>query len=114
MRYFTQKSKLRGTIIFLMGFFLVFTGHPIPGLALEVFGFLNLFGNMLPMVGAMAKNLPFVSDIVGSSSNRGGGRKRSSPSGRGRRRDDYNEDYFQEDYQGGGGYYDDGYGRDKW
>lgn len=39
-----QSSKLRGSIIFAVGFFFVFTGHPIIGLAIEVFGFLNLFG----------------------------------------------------------------------
>ncbi|CAM9596136.1 unnamed protein product [Laminaria digitata] len=44
VRYFSQSSKLRGSIIFAIGFFFVFTGHPIIGLAIEVFGFLNLFG----------------------------------------------------------------------
>ncbi|CAN0542297.1 unnamed protein product, partial [Scytosiphon promiscuus] len=39
-----QASKLRGSIIFAAGFFFVFTGHPIIGLSIEVFGFLNLFG----------------------------------------------------------------------
>lgn len=39
-----QASKLRGTVIFMVGFFFVFTGHPVIGLAVEVFGFLNLFG----------------------------------------------------------------------
>jgi Got1/Sft2-like family len=42
--YFSQRSKLRGTCIFGLGFFLVFMGHPIIGLLCELFGFLNLFG----------------------------------------------------------------------
>ena len=40
----TQSSKLRGSIIFALGFFFVFTGYPMIGLAVEVFGFLNLYG----------------------------------------------------------------------
>ncbi|CAM9555873.1 unnamed protein product, partial [Phaeothamnion confervicola] len=64
VRYFTRPNKLRGTIIFLAGFFMVFTGHPIIGLALEVFGFLNLFGNLLPVIFAMARNMPFVRDLL--------------------------------------------------
>ncbi|CAN0200101.1 unnamed protein product [Ectocarpus sp. 4 AP-2014] len=111
VRYFTQASKLRGSVIFAVGFFFVFTGHPIIGLAVEVFGFLNLFGNMLPMVWAMASNMPFVKEIMGSGPSKGK-KGRSGNSSRQKRssraapsRDDY--DYGRQ----GGGY---GYDDDDW
>ncbi|CAM9623860.1 unnamed protein product [Chrysoparadoxa australica] len=114
VRYFSQASKLRGTIIFMLGFFLLFTGHPIPGLILEVFGFMNLFGNMLPMFAAMARNMPIVKDILPS----GGGSGKGKKSKRGGRRPpppppkdyDYGYDDYDPPFRQGGGY-DDYYDR---
>ncbi|CAM9357398.1 unnamed protein product [Scytosiphon promiscuus] len=101
VRYFTQASKLRGSIIFAAGFFFVFTGHPIIGLSIEVFGFLNLFGNMLPMVWAMASNMPFVKDIIGSGSSKRKKGRSSRPKRSSRQAPSRNDDY---DQQGGYGY----------
>ena len=42
--YFSHPSRLRATSIFGFGAFLVFIGWPMFGLAIEAFGFLNLFG----------------------------------------------------------------------
>lgn len=46
--FFLQPQKARATGFLVFGIFLVFIGWPIFGMALEVFGIMNLFGNMLP------------------------------------------------------------------
>lgn len=42
--FFSRKEKLRGTICFLGGIFLVLCKFPFIGFMVEIFGFLNLFG----------------------------------------------------------------------
>lgn len=42
--FFARKEKLRGTICFLGGIMLVFLRWPVIGMAIEAFGFINLFG----------------------------------------------------------------------
>ena len=69
-RYVLNPAKLRGTLCFAAGFLLVLSGHPLLGIVVEVFGFLNLFGNLFPLFTAMFKNLPFVQ---GLSSGNGSG-----------------------------------------
>jgi hypothetical protein len=50
VRYFTSKQRLRSSLTFLFGFFLVvFAGWPRFGILMEIFGFLNLFGNFFPL-----------------------------------------------------------------
>jgi hypothetical protein len=66
---------------------LVFVGHPLIGIILELFGILNLFGNMFPLVLIMAKNLPVVGGLFGGSGSSSGGTKR-----RERESSRYNED----------------------
>ena len=54
----------------------MFVGWPISGIALEIFGILNLFGNMFPMFWAIVKNFPIVSSFT--NNNTGTGSKRPS------------------------------------
>ncbi|CAM9377397.1 unnamed protein product [Ascophyllum nodosum] len=115
VRYFSQSSKLRGSIIFALGFFFVFTGHPMIGLAVEVFGFLNLYGNMLPMVWAMVANMPLARDFMGSNSAKKRNKSGQSRQGRSSRpapARDYDQGYgYEEDeWDGDGG----GWGYDKY
>ena len=42
--FFMRREKIRGTICFLGGILLVFFKWPFVGIAVEIFGFLNLFG----------------------------------------------------------------------
>lgn len=113
--YFFQPQKMRASSCLFAGVFLVFVGWPILGIALEVFGILNLFGNMFPMFWAIFKNMPIVSSIVnsGSTSNR---RQSSSYRDYNYERDPYGDDersgygnsgYDRDDY-----YNDDGRGYD--
>ena len=98
--FFLQPKKARATSCLFVGIFLVFIGRPMFGMALEVFGFLNLFGNLFPLVFMMAKRLPVVGDLLNGGGGGGGGKKRK---GKGRR-DDSHDSY---DSYGGGDSYGD-------
>ncbi|KAJ1445783.1 hypothetical protein M885DRAFT_548871 [Pelagophyceae sp. CCMP2097] len=71
-RYLMAPAKLRGSLVFLMGFMLVLSGHPLLGIVVEVFGFCNLFGNLFPLVGTMLKRLPLMSQLAGVTQPGGG------------------------------------------
>ena len=92
MGYFLQPKKARATGCLGCGIFLVLVGHPVIGILLEVFGLLNLFGNMFPLVMMMAKNLPVVGGLFGGNNNGGGG----SSSGK-RRESRYDDRYYEDD-----------------
>ena len=95
MGYFLQPKKARATGCLGCGVFLVLVGHPVIGILLEIFGLLNLFGNMFPLVKMMAKNLPVVGSLFGGNSGGGGGGGGSS-SGK-RKESRYDDDRYYED-----------------
>ena len=80
--FFMQPKRAQATIITAMGIFLVFIGKPRLGILMEIFGLLNLLGNMLPLLLAVAKRLPIIGDVItaveqGATGNgAGGGRRR--------------------------------------
>jgi len=92
--YFLQPKKARATGCLGCGIFLVFVGHPILGILLEVFGLLNLFGNMFPLLMMMARNVPVLGGLFSSSDKNGsnGGRSRE----RRRRESDYDDGYYDD------------------
>ncbi|GKY95793.1 hypothetical protein MPSEU_000540000 [Mayamaea pseudoterrestris] len=67
MGYFMQPAKVRATGCLALGIFLVFVGWPVFGIALEVFGLLNLFGNLFPIFWAVAKQTPIVGSLLKQS-----------------------------------------------
>lgn len=93
--YFFQPKKARATGCLALGIFLVFVGWPVLGIILEIFGLLNLFGNMFPVAMAVLKTMPVIGPLL----------KGDSSNSRSRRKDRYDDD--NDDYGGGGGYYDD-------
>jgi len=97
--YFLQPKKARATGCLACGIFLVLVGHPVIGILLEVFGLLNLFGNMFPVLMIMAKNLPVIGSLFGGDSN-------SSKRRREKRRED---DYYNDDER----YYRNDHGRER-
>ncbi len=62
--YFFQPTKARATGCLALGIFLVFVGWPVLGIVLEVFGFLNLFGNMFPVAMAVLKTMPVIGPLL--------------------------------------------------
>jgi len=90
--YFLQPAKARATSCLFVGVLLVFWGRPVLGILLEVFGLLNLFGNLFPLVFAVAKRMPFVGELFSSN-----GKQNSYSGGNGGGRRDYGSD----DYAGG-------------
>lgn len=96
--YFVQPEKMRATFCLASGIFLVFMGRPFFGIALEIFGLLNLFGNMFPFLMVFLKQIPLLGPLLQSNK-----RKSTIPrtsNGRGRDDGDY------DDYGGGYGYED--------
>ena len=59
-----RPDRLRGTICFFLGIVLVTFRWGIVGLCLEGFGFLNLFGNFLPTVVIVGRQVPVLSTIL--------------------------------------------------
>ena len=112
--YFFQPKKARATACLSLGIILVFAGRPILGILLEVFGFINLFGNMFPLAFAIMKQMPFIGPLLkgnfrkkdDSDSNNSRDNSRNSNN----RYDDYDERdrnrYDDEPYYNGGGYND--------
>lgn len=89
IKFFMNPEKFRATGCVLMGLFLVFVGWPIFGIILEIFGLLNLFGNMFPFVKLLLRNTPGLSSFFGNGSNGSSKSKR-------RRNDDYDDDYYRD------------------
>ena len=80
MRLLFAKEKLRASICFCLGVFLVLRGNSFFGMLLEIFGFFNLFANFFPVVLAVLRNLPVVGDLLKKPE--GGGRGREVGEGR--------------------------------
>jgi len=63
-RFFFQRRKLRGTTCFIFGIFLVIVGWAFIGLVVELFGFINLFGDFFPIVIAFLRRLPLIGNVL--------------------------------------------------
>eukprot|EP01041_Mallomonas_annulata_P000533 gene533-1012_t len=61
---FTRRDRIRGTICFFLGIALIFMRWGLIGMGLEIFGFLNLFGNFLPTVLTVARQIPGLSVVL--------------------------------------------------
>jgi hypothetical protein len=51
IQFFMRKEKIRGTLCFFIGVFLVFLKYAFIGVVIEVFGFVNLFGYFMIHLG---------------------------------------------------------------
>ena len=65
-KFFLQPQRAQATAITTLGIILVFIGKPRLGILCEVFGLLNLFGNMFPLLFAIGRRMPIVGDIIGA------------------------------------------------
>lgn len=66
--YFLQPKKVRATGCLAVGIFLVMIGWPIFGIVLEIFGIMNLFGNMFPLLKVLLRQVPLVGGIFDDGS----------------------------------------------
>ncbi len=64
LNLFSRTDRIRGTICFFLGLVLVLFRWGMVGMALETFGFLNLFGNFLPTVLVVGRQIPFLNTIL--------------------------------------------------
>ncbi|KAJ9049773.1 Golgi Transport, variant 2 [Entomophthora muscae] len=62
--FFSRPGKVRGSICFVVGVLLVLFKMPFFGMGLELFGFINLFGDFFPAVVSFLRSLPFVGQFL--------------------------------------------------
>ncbi|RIA96005.1 Got1-domain-containing protein [Glomus cerebriforme] len=62
--FFARKNKIRGTICFFGGILLVFFKWPKTGIIIELFGFLNLFGDFFPVVISFLRKVPIIGTLL--------------------------------------------------
>ncbi|CAD6884739.1 unnamed protein product [Tilletia controversa] len=62
--FFARKQKIRGTACFFAGMFLVFIKWTFVGMLVELFGFLNLFGDFFPVILTFLRQLPIVGNFL--------------------------------------------------
>lgn len=63
-QFFIKKERTQATVIISIGILLVFWGKPRLGILFEIFGLLNLFGNMNPLVVSLIKKMPVIGDMI--------------------------------------------------
>lgn len=97
--YFLQPKKARATGCLIAGIFLVLIGWPIFGIALEIFGLLNLFGNMFPVLMVLLRQVPLVGGLFGvnGNNNKSRGESRKKRSGSRSDIDRYSDDRYYGD-----------------
>eukprot|EP00968_Pinguiococcus_pyrenoidosus_P019107 scaffold2012_cov228-Pinguiococcus_pyrenoidosus.AAC.14 len=61
--YMMQRSKLRGAMVFATGFTFIMNGRSFIGFFLELFGIINLFGNMFPVLWNLVQRMPIVREL---------------------------------------------------
>eukprot|EP01060_Flectonema_neradi_P009413 TRINITY_DN1670_c0_g2_i2.p1 TRINITY_DN1670_c0_g2~~TRINITY_DN1670_c0_g2_i2.p1 ORF type:complete len:140 (+),score=12.72 TRINITY_DN1670_c0_g2_i2:251-670(+) len=62
--FFLDRKRMRPSVIFFVGVFLVLYGYVIIGLLMEGFGALNLFGNFVPVAYRVMKGMPIFGNIL--------------------------------------------------
>lgn len=62
--FFARRQKIRGTICFFTGIVLVFCRWTFIGMAIEAFGFLNLFGDFFPTILSFLRQVPFLGNLL--------------------------------------------------
>jgi len=62
--FFFAPARLKGSACFFGGIVFVLVKWPIVGLLVEVFGFINLFGNSFPWVLLLLRNVPVLGTML--------------------------------------------------
>jgi len=64
LQFFFQMRKIKGTICFLSGIVLVLCGWTFIGMIIEVFGFINLFGDFFPDLLRVLRRVPIIGTFL--------------------------------------------------
>ncbi|CUF39495.1 membrane-associated protein, putative [Bodo saltans] len=62
--FFLDRRRMRASICFFLGIFLVMLGWCFIGLIIQGFGGLNLFGNFFPMVVRVLESMPVIGNVM--------------------------------------------------
>ncbi|XP_014257018.1 vesicle transport protein GOT1B [Cimex lectularius] len=63
-RFFFQRHKVKGTVCFLGGIFVVLYGWPITGMIVETYGFVLLFSGFFPVAINFLRRIPVLGTIM--------------------------------------------------
>ncbi|KAK9814963.1 hypothetical protein WJX73_003431 [Symbiochloris irregularis] len=64
VRFFMRRKNHKGSGFYLAGFAIVLWGWPIPGMALEGYGFWVLFSGFFPTVLGFLRRLPILGNVL--------------------------------------------------
>lgn len=64
VKFFFQKRKAKASVFFFVGMAIVLLGLPMIGMAIEAFGFINLFGDFFPVVVSFLKRAPVIGKFL--------------------------------------------------
>ena len=62
--FFVQPEKLKGSSCFFGGIIVVLLGWPIIGMAIEIYGFIALFGGFFPAAINVLRVMPVIGSIL--------------------------------------------------
>ena len=64
IKFFFGPLKLKGSLFFFGGVFIVLFGWPLIGMLIEIYGFILLFGGFLPVVVNFLRRIPFLGTLL--------------------------------------------------
>ncbi|KAK9480123.1 Got1/Sft2-like family-domain-containing protein [Lipomyces japonicus] len=62
--FFVRREKIRGTLCFGLGIFLILVKRPILGFIIEFSGILALFGDFFSVIVSFLRSLPFIGPVL--------------------------------------------------
>ncbi|OWB82787.1 hypothetical protein B5S33_g1415 [[Candida] boidinii] len=62
--FFSRPQKIRGSVCFLLGIFLIFTKRSFLGFLIESFGILGLFGDFFAVIVQFLRSLPIIGPLL--------------------------------------------------
>eukprot|EP01017_Pseudomicrothorax_dubius_P030939 TRINITY_DN389_c0_g1_i4.p1 TRINITY_DN389_c0_g1~~TRINITY_DN389_c0_g1_i4.p1 ORF type:complete len:141 (+),score=29.87 TRINITY_DN389_c0_g1_i4:139-561(+) len=60
LNFFIKKGKLKGGVLYFLGFLIIVFRHPFIGFCLQIYGILVLFKSFIPFLYEWSYNIPFV------------------------------------------------------